>query len=57
MGAGLLFFVSVPLFLYLLPMTWLCVKVGEKTSWRTGWAMAAAGIFLPLGLFIAFLIP
>ncbi|MFC7814309.1 hypothetical protein ACFUTR_06605 [Streptomyces sp. NPDC057367] len=51
------FFVSVPLFLYALLMTWLCVKVGEKISRRTGWAMAAAGIFLPLGLFIAFLIP
>jgi hypothetical protein len=50
MGLG---FIVVPLVLYLLLVTPLCVKVGEKTSERAGWAMAAGLIGLPVALFIA----
>lgn len=54
MGAGILI---VPLAVYLFFMTVLCVKVGDKTSWKVGWLLAAAGVFLPLGVVIAAIIP
>lgn len=50
MGAGILI---VPLTFYLVLMTVLCVKVGDKTSWKVGWLMAAAGVFLPIAVLIA----
>ncbi|WP_306318500.1 MULTISPECIES: hypothetical protein [unclassified Streptomyces] len=53
MGFG---FILVPLVLYLLLVTPLCVKVGAKTSTRTGWAMAAGCIGLPLALFVAMVV-
>jgi uncharacterized membrane protein YgaE (UPF0421/DUF939 family) len=49
-GAGILI---VPLAVYAVLVTVLCVKVGDKTSWKVGWLMAAAVVFLPVGLFIA----
>ncbi|MFH8701990.1 hypothetical protein [Streptomyces chartreusis] len=57
MGAGLLFYIGVPLFFYLILVTILCVKIGDKTTWRMGWLMAAGLVFLPLGAFIVLLIP
>ncbi|MEU0398314.1 hypothetical protein ABZ208_37345 [Streptomyces sp. NPDC006208] len=53
MGLGI---IIVPLFLYLALMTLLCVKVGDKTSWKVGWLMAAGGVLLPLAMFVAFII-
>ncbi|MFF7452581.1 MULTISPECIES: hypothetical protein [unclassified Streptomyces] len=50
MGAGILL---VPLAVYVPLMALFCVKVGDKTSWKVGWAMAAACIFLPLALVVA----
>ncbi|MGW6137547.1 hypothetical protein [Streptomyces sp. NPDC055140] len=52
MGLGI---IVVPLFLYLALVTPLCVKVGEKTSERTGWLMAAGLVVPPVALFIALL--
>lgn len=54
MGAGILI---VPLTVYLLPMTLLCVKVGDRTSWKVGRLMAAVGVFLPLGVVVTALVP
>ncbi|MFF5481018.1 hypothetical protein ACFY5C_27350 [Streptomyces sp. NPDC012935] len=45
----------MPLFFCLVLMT--LFKVGDKTSWKVGWLMATGLVFLPLALFIAFLIP
>ncbi|MEV7891333.1 hypothetical protein ACWD3I_34605 [Streptomyces sp. NPDC002817] len=50
MGAGILL---VPMTVYVVLMALFCVKVGDKTSWKVGWAMAAACVFLPLALVIA----
>ncbi len=57
MGSGVVVIVAVPLLFFLALMTLLCVKVGNKTSWKVGWLMAAGGAFFPLALFIAFLVP
>ena len=46
----------VPITIYLGLVTWLCVAVGDRTSWRVGWLMAAGGVFLPLALVVAFLV-
>ncbi|MFI8531131.1 hypothetical protein ACIGMX_12865 [Streptomyces aquilus] len=54
MGAGILL---VPMTVYVVLMSLFCVKVGDSSSWRAGWLMAAATVILPLGLFVAFLIP
>ncbi|WP_158812214.1 hypothetical protein [Streptomyces fulvoviolaceus] len=54
MGAGILI---VPLTVYLVLMALLCVKVGDRTSWKVGWLMAAAGVFLPIGVAIAAIVP
>lgn len=56
MGSGANIIIGVPLIFYLALMTLLCVKVGQKTSWKVGWLMAAGGIFLPLAMFIVFLV-
>ncbi|MER5221953.1 MULTISPECIES: hypothetical protein [Streptomyces] len=57
MGSGASVIIAMPLFLYLALMTLLCVKVGAKTSWKVGWLMAAGSVFMPLALFVAFLVP
>lgn len=49
--------IGVPLTVYLVLVTWLCVAVGDRTSWRVGWLMAVGGVFLPLALFVAMLLP
>lgn len=49
MGAGFLF-VFVPLFLYLTPVTFLCVKIADRTSWKMGLLFASVLIFLPAAL-------
>ncbi|WP_405774922.1 hypothetical protein [Streptomyces sp. NBC_01538] len=54
MGAGILI---VPLAVYVVLVTVLCVKVGAKTSWKVGWLMAAAAVFLPVGVVIAAIVP
>lgn len=53
-GAGILI---VPLTVYLALLTALCVKVGDKTSWKVGRLMAAAVVFLPIALVIAAVVP
>jgi len=45
-GAGFLF-IFVPLFLYLTPMTLLCVKIADRNSWKMGLVFASGLIFLP----------
>ncbi|WP_162931276.1 hypothetical protein [Streptomyces sporangiiformans] len=57
MGSGATVIVGLPLFLYLGLVTLLCVKVGDKTSWKVGWLMAAGTVLLPLALFVAFVTP
>ncbi|MFG2030565.1 hypothetical protein [Streptomyces sp. NPDC048825] len=57
MGSGASVIIAMPLFLYLSLMALLCLKVGTKTSWKVGWLMAAGSVFMPLALFVAFLIP
>jgi hypothetical protein len=57
MGSGANVIIAVPLFFYLALMTLFCVKVGDKTSWKVGWLMAGATVFMPLALYVAFLIP
>ncbi|WP_329336539.1 hypothetical protein OG866_20010 [Streptomyces sp. NBC_00663] len=54
MGAGILL---VPMTVYLILMSLFCVKVGDSSSWKVGWLMAAALVLAPLGVFVAFLIP
>ncbi|GAA3855513.1 hypothetical protein GCM10023084_06880 [Streptomyces lacrimifluminis] len=54
MGAGILI---VPLAVYVALVTVLCVKVGDRTSWKMGRLMAAAVVFLPIGVVIAALVP
>ncbi|MEV0635250.1 hypothetical protein AB0I77_09850 [Streptomyces sp. NPDC050619] len=54
MGAGILI---LPLTVYVVLVTILCVKVGDKTSWKVGWLMAAAVVFLPVGVVIAAAVP
>ena len=54
MGAGILI---VPLTVYLVLVTVLCVKVGDKSSWKVGWLMAAAVVFLPIAVVAAAVIP
>ncbi|AZP19767.1 hypothetical protein ACIGMX_11355 [Streptomyces aquilus] len=49
MGAGFLI-VFVLLFLYLTPMTVLCVKIADRNSWKMGLVFASALIFLPAAL-------
>lgn len=46
MGAGFIF-IFVPLFLYLTPVTLLCVKIADRTSWKMGLVFASGLIFLP----------
>ncbi|WP_405820390.1 hypothetical protein OG241_32630 [Streptomyces sp. NBC_01390] len=49
MGAGLVVLV-IPLFLYLMLVTLLCVKVGNRTSRKMGWLFSVALIFGPAAL-------
>ncbi|MFF3686119.1 hypothetical protein [Streptomyces sp. NPDC002187] len=42
---------------HLVLVSLLCVRVGDKTSWKVGRPMAVGGVLLPLAMYIAFLIP
>ncbi|MEV7891691.1 hypothetical protein ACWD3I_38540 [Streptomyces sp. NPDC002817] len=55
MGAGFLF-VFVLLFLYLTPMTLLCVKIADRNSWKMGLAFASVLIFLPAALIMGWIL-
>ncbi|MEE6264335.1 hypothetical protein AB0O47_19350 [Streptomyces noursei] len=49
---GYLYIVVFGIFLYLTPVILLCVKVGEKSTAKTGWAMAFGLIVLPVILLV-----
>ncbi len=48
--------IFAPLFLYLTPVTLLCVKIADKTSWKMGIVFASALIFLPAMLIASWIL-
>ncbi|MGW0706459.1 hypothetical protein ACWD4G_10940 [Streptomyces sp. NPDC002643] len=49
--------IPVAFALYAALMAPLCVKAGDASSWKVGWALATALIFMPLTLMMAAFIP